>query len=357
MEKIWIESSRTSKTYRDGAQSFINFARVSAVRGEIKCPCLRCCNRKWLNIDIVHKHILSNGFVRGYTIWSLHGEQQSTSHFDNHLMENLHPTTTTTEETHFDEDDIRGLLHDALRFTPLDRNPEIPEVVRVNVDIGMHNDDHDDGLCVLIVKLCLAGKDIIKEEDFDELTFDSSKDFDVSSISGSDNEDEKVSRPQTFFFLFRYVVRGNSGKKQSAEDGGGKIAHSAGSPLRRYNELALKKKVLDSINDANPAKEDSGCHLEHRETSEASINTKSDKLPTSKKKLSPLHYKSQLLRSRVDLHSILSMVPVPLSQGVLLSLLQQLACDINKDTSKKLTWMTDVAATINPADQMIAVIK
>ncbi|KAM7277404.1 hypothetical protein ACFE04_019270 [Oxalis oulophora] len=318
------------------------------------------------------------------------------------------------------------------------------------------------------VKLCLAGKDIIKEEDFDELTFDSSKDFDVSSISGSDNEDEKVSRPrsdanksvenvkQKLFVCLRtgekasiwkslilnesesvlyendksasvdcysgcvkendvisrlkilvheprdktslrvvllavgghfaggvfdgntvvahktfhrYVVRGNSGKKQSAKDGGGKIAHSAGSSLRRYNELALKKEIqelltswktyfdasscifihapssnrqlffegdkpnfchkhsvvrnipfsarrptlkearriytqmtqiyeinekeisqsttedtlinVDSITDANPAKEDSGCHLEHRETSEASINTKSDKLPTS----------------------------------------------------------------------------
>ncbi|KAM7278968.1 hypothetical protein ACFE04_006102 [Oxalis oulophora] len=171
------------------------------------------------------------------------------------------------------------------------------------------------------VKLCLAGKDIIKEEDFDELTFDSSKDFDVSSISGSDNEDEKVSRPQTFFFLFRYVVRGNSGKKQSAEDGGGKIAHSAGSPLRRYNELALKK-----------YEEAFTVALERRDLSVVSW-----------------------LCSQVDLHSILSMVPVPLSQGVLLSLLQQLACDINKDTFKKLTWMTDVAATINPADQMIAV--
>ncbi|KAM7280033.1 hypothetical protein ACFE04_007167 [Oxalis oulophora] len=59
-------------------------------------------------------------------------------------MENLHPTTTTIEETHFDEDNIRGLLHDALGFTPLDRNPKIPEVVRENVDIGLHNDDHDD---------------------------------------------------------------------------------------------------------------------------------------------------------------------------------------------------------------------
>ncbi|KAK6934665.1 Enhancer of mRNA-decapping protein 4, WD40 repeat region [Dillenia turbinata] len=61
------------------------------------------------------------------------------------------------------------------------------------------------------------------------------------------------------------------------------------------------------------------------------------------------------LCSQVDLQGILSMIPLPLSQGVLLSLLQQLACDISKDTPRKLTWMTDVAVAINPADPMIAV--
>ncbi|KAF5950380.1 hypothetical protein HYC85_012373 [Camellia sinensis] len=61
------------------------------------------------------------------------------------------------------------------------------------------------------------------------------------------------------------------------------------------------------------------------------------------------------LCSQVDLQGILSMIPLPLSQGVLLSLLQQLACDISKDSSRKLVWMTDVAVAINPADPMIAV--
>ena len=49
------------------------------------------------------------------------------------------------------------------------------------------------------------------------------------------------------------------------------------------------------------------------------------------------------------------MNPLPLSQGVLLSLLQQLACDISKDSSRKLAWMTDVVAAINPSDPMVAV--
>lgn len=61
------------------------------------------------------------------------------------------------------------------------------------------------------------------------------------------------------------------------------------------------------------------------------------------------------LCSQVDLQRLLSTHPMPLSQGVLLSLLQQLACDITKDTSRKLAWMTDVAACIIPHDPMIAV--
>ncbi|KAI4306266.1 hypothetical protein L6164_029559 [Bauhinia variegata] len=59
------------------------------------------------------------------------------------------------------------------------------------------------------------------------------------------------------------------------------------------------------------------------------------------------------LCSQGDLHGLLAMVPLPLSQGVVLSLLQQLACDINNDAPRKLAWMTDVAAVINPADPMI----
>ncbi|KAJ3694750.1 hypothetical protein LUZ60_000127 [Juncus effusus] len=60
------------------------------------------------------------------------------------------------------------------------------------------------------------------------------------------------------------------------------------------------------------------------------------------------------LCTQVDLRSICSMVPVPLTQGVLLALLQQLACDIANDTARKVAWMTDVAVAINPTDPMIA---
>ncbi|KAI3755948.1 hypothetical protein L1987_55758 [Smallanthus sonchifolius] len=60
------------------------------------------------------------------------------------------------------------------------------------------------------------------------------------------------------------------------------------------------------------------------------------------------------LCSQVDLQGLLTSNYMPLSQGVLLSLLQQLACDIGNDASKKLGWMMDVVVAIKPSDAMIA---
>ncbi|KAK3129028.1 hypothetical protein QOZ80_6BG0470370 [Eleusine coracana subsp. coracana] len=59
------------------------------------------------------------------------------------------------------------------------------------------------------------------------------------------------------------------------------------------------------------------------------------------------------LCSQVNLQALCRAVPIPLNQGVLLALFQQLACDISNDTSRKLQWMTHVAVAINPTDTII----
>ncbi|KAI4365006.1 hypothetical protein MLD38_021031 [Melastoma candidum] len=61
------------------------------------------------------------------------------------------------------------------------------------------------------------------------------------------------------------------------------------------------------------------------------------------------------LCAQVDFQKILSANPLPLSQGVLVALLQQLACDVGKETSKKVQWMTEVAIVINSLDPTIRV--
>lgn len=45
----------------------------------------------------------------------------------------------------------------------------------------------------------------------------------------------------------RYVVRAGQGGRQSAKDGSGKYAKSAGSRLRRYNEVALQRDVAEAL--------------------------------------------------------------------------------------------------------------
>ena len=51
---------------------------------------------------------------------------------------------------------------------------------------------------------------------------------------------------------------------------------------------------------------------------------------------------------QVDLVTLLTTTPPPLSQGVLLALVQQLGCDLGNDTEKKLMWIKDAALSLNP---------
>ncbi|KAK4429887.1 hypothetical protein Salat_1289400 [Sesamum alatum] len=58
-------------------EEFLSFAFANprfVCHGQIKCPCTKCNNRKFLNRNDVHLHIVRNGFSRGYDIWYAHGE-------------------------------------------------------------------------------------------------------------------------------------------------------------------------------------------------------------------------------------------------------------------------------------------
>ncbi|KAJ9556761.1 hypothetical protein OSB04_011375 [Centaurea solstitialis] len=61
----------------------------------------------------------------------------------------------------------------------------------------------------------------------------------------------------------RYVTRAKAGRKQSSEDGSGKIAHSAGASIRRHNELALKKDIQELLAAWKPYIDASACIFIH----------------------------------------------------------------------------------------------
>lgn len=60
------------------------------------------------------------------------------------------------------------------------------------------------------------------------------------------------------------------------------------------------------------------------------------------------------LCSQVDYNSLFSTIPLPLSQSVLLALVQQLSCDLEKDTGRKLLWITEASNVLNPNDPLLA---
>ncbi|PWA85252.1 hypothetical protein CTI12_AA150840 [Artemisia annua] len=116
----------TTKTFKDGVKYFINFARTGAIKGEISCPCNKCGNDGWFLVDVVHHHILRNGFCSGYTLWTLHGELDTTPPISQ---------PTSVLETSPVIDDIRGLVRDALGVNSLDSNSEESSESRLQGDV------------------------------------------------------------------------------------------------------------------------------------------------------------------------------------------------------------------------------
>ncbi|CAM6073454.1 unnamed protein product [Sphagnum tenellum] len=57
---------------------------------------------------------------------------------------------------------------------------------------------------------------------------------------------------------------------------------------------------------------------------------------------------------QLDEAVVFSTVPLPLSQGVVLSLVQQLGCDLSNDTGRKLSWIREAALVLNPNDPVLA---
>ena len=115
MDKSWMKAHITTKTFKDGVKSFIDFARIGAIKGEISCPCNKCGNDGWFLVDVVHHHILRHGFCSGYTLWTLHGELDTPPPISQ---------PTSVLETSPVIDDIRGLVRDSLGVNSLDSNSE-----------------------------------------------------------------------------------------------------------------------------------------------------------------------------------------------------------------------------------------
>lgn len=129
MDRSWMNATalkRHCKEFRDGVLSFMNVAEEDRRRRNSKyicCPCRDCKNEIMFSGEDVHSHLIQRGFMKGYTCWVKHGEQESSSGAaadrsgaDNHEDEDEHdmfiPSPLGGEMVDVDLDMLQEMLHD-----------------------------------------------------------------------------------------------------------------------------------------------------------------------------------------------------------------------------------------------------
>nr|GEZ64052.1 hypothetical protein [Tanacetum cinerariifolium] len=91
MDKFWMGTNRTNKSYVDGVAAFIDYAvynlqnmgnidlRVNKQHILMLCPCTKCLNHIEHKVEEVKFHLFKNGIDLSYTNWTRHGEKDEPS--------------------------------------------------------------------------------------------------------------------------------------------------------------------------------------------------------------------------------------------------------------------------------------
>ncbi|WVZ51718.1 hypothetical protein U9M48_002833 [Paspalum notatum var. saurae] len=87
MARVWMYNwPKMEHRYRDEVDKFIEAAKKDAITKhvpDICCPCKNCKNIKvWTDPSDIRSHLIVDGFVKGYSVWIHHGEQEGPSDAD-----------------------------------------------------------------------------------------------------------------------------------------------------------------------------------------------------------------------------------------------------------------------------------
>lgn len=75
VDRIWMNNrndqskKRVTKEFISDVDEFLEFAICQdnfVSDGKIRCPCSRCYNRQFLDMDIVRTHLYKHGFIPNY---------------------------------------------------------------------------------------------------------------------------------------------------------------------------------------------------------------------------------------------------------------------------------------------------
>nr|CAH66359.1 H0607F01.4 [Oryza sativa] len=86
MDRSWMYATTVKRhfpEYRNGVIKFMNAAEEDRKRRNndyMRCPCADCKNENMFDSEeVVHDHLIQRGFMKDYTCWVKHGEQESGS--------------------------------------------------------------------------------------------------------------------------------------------------------------------------------------------------------------------------------------------------------------------------------------
>ena len=75
MNRQWMYGDRHTSEYIKGVHNFLEVAEANKQNGFMCCPCPTCGNTKsYSDQKILHTHLLYNGFMPHYNVWTKHGE-------------------------------------------------------------------------------------------------------------------------------------------------------------------------------------------------------------------------------------------------------------------------------------------
>jgi len=82
-DKSWLILPSSTKEFRTGLSAFTEYAVAKCQglysEGYLPCPCKHCCNKKVLSISELRRHVIYNGWLTHYDVWTYHGERYSDS--------------------------------------------------------------------------------------------------------------------------------------------------------------------------------------------------------------------------------------------------------------------------------------
>ena len=78
MDRDWIYLPRISVEYQKEVEEFIQFAQCYEGRSDdevkFRCPCVNYLNARKLNAIAIREHLICEGFLPSYTMWTWPGE-------------------------------------------------------------------------------------------------------------------------------------------------------------------------------------------------------------------------------------------------------------------------------------------